>query len=398
MSPSSEPQVLADVHRGTVLAAQFSSVGPDLRFAYLPDFAGRPLAHTLPVGMSVDRPGRTLPPFFTNLLPEGRRLSALQRALKTSGDDELGLLLAVGEDTVGDVRVVPAGHTPERVEPAVPSGTPLDFAQLASRAGIDRVAVPGVQDKLSAGMITLPLPRGRRAGVDQPDASGASLVKLTPPDYPGAVENEHFALGLATRLGERVVRHELVRDVHGTPGLVVVRFDRVPEPVAVEDACQLLGRYPSDKYLVTAEEVAAVVADVVAAPAVARRSIHRQFVFAWLMGNGDLHAKNVSVVRLPTGEWRVAPIYDTVCTLAWGDTTMALSMGGRVEGFVRRHLVDFGRSIGLPERVAERDVDVALAATSTVDADLEAGALPYDPTTVRRLRRQLGRRRRDALG
>ena len=35
-----------------------------------------------------------LPPFFSGLLPEGRRLTALRQAVKTSADDELSLLLA----------------------------------------------------------------------------------------------------------------------------------------------------------------------------------------------------------------------------------------------------------------------------------------------------------------
>ena len=43
------------------------------------------------------------------LLPEGRRLGALRRAVKTSADDELSLLLAVGADAIGDVQVVPSG-------------------------------------------------------------------------------------------------------------------------------------------------------------------------------------------------------------------------------------------------------------------------------------------------
>ena len=48
---------------------------------------------------------------------KGARLNAVIAATKTSSDDELSLLLAVGEDTVGDVRVVPQGHTP-----AAPAG------------------------------------------------------------------------------------------------------------------------------------------------------------------------------------------------------------------------------------------------------------------------------------
>ena len=37
--------------------------------------------------------GRGVPAYFAGLLPEGRRLSGLRRALKTSADDELSLLV-----------------------------------------------------------------------------------------------------------------------------------------------------------------------------------------------------------------------------------------------------------------------------------------------------------------
>ncbi len=54
-----------------------------------------------------------LPPFFSGLLPAGRRLTALRSAVKTSADDELTLLLAVGADTIGDVQILPHGDAVE---------------------------------------------------------------------------------------------------------------------------------------------------------------------------------------------------------------------------------------------------------------------------------------------
>lgn len=97
--------------------------------------------------------------------------------------------------------------------------------------------------------------------------------------------------------------------------LVVARFDRDQEPggelrsLPVEDACQLLNRYRADKYSVAAEDVVTAVADACSARAVALRDTLFQFVLAWATGNGDLHAKNISVLRRRE-EWRVAPIYE----------------------------------------------------------------------------------------
>ena len=91
------------------------------------------------------------------MLPEGHRLTVLRSALKTSLDDELTLLLAVGSDLPGDVQVVPAGELPQEQEPladTTESGT-LDFDALAR--AVDLTGIPGVQNKASASMRSAPL-------------------------------------------------------------------------------------------------------------------------------------------------------------------------------------------------------------------------------------------------
>ena len=117
----------ADVWKGERRAARLERTPVGVRFSYAPDYTGPPVATTLPVSTEpVLSPGTSLPAYFTGLLPEGRRLGALRRAVKTSADDELSLLLAVGADAIGDVRVVPAGEPPGSVDPRVhlddPSG------------------------------------------------------------------------------------------------------------------------------------------------------------------------------------------------------------------------------------------------------------------------------------
>ena len=197
------------------------------------------------------------------------------------------------------------------------------------------MALPGVQEKLSAGMLTLPA----RLHASQ------AILKVSPPDNPGVVINEAYFLDRASGLRVPVTSFETIPDDTGEPGLLVGRFDRPPDGgrLAVEDAAQLLGLHPGDKYRSIAEDLATAVAGVCDASAVALRSVLLQLVWAWLTGNGDLHAKNVSVLQEPSGEWRVAPLYDIPSTLPHGDHSAALSMGGRTEGFVRQHFADFGQ-------------------------------------------------------
>ena len=73
--------------------------------------------------------GGAVPPFFAGLLPEGVRLGVVTSSTKTSADDHLTLLLAVGADTVGNVRVFPAGDEPARPLPMFEPERDTDFAR-----------------------------------------------------------------------------------------------------------------------------------------------------------------------------------------------------------------------------------------------------------------------------
>ncbi len=385
-----------EVRRATVLKAGRPAgtlVRDDrvTRFEYLDGYDGAPVASTLPLGAPPTQSAAgAVPPFFAGLLPEGRRLTALRQAVKTSADDELSLLLAVGGDTIGDVTVTAEGSPPQDPEPLVSSGE-LRFADLLSASGVvDRVALPGVQEKASGAMISLPV---RLDGV-------RAIVKLDPPEYPGAVENEAYFLRLARQLPVPVANAELVHDIEGRAGLVVERFDRVAVgdqvvSLAVEDACQLMGRYPADKYSLAGEDVARAAAQACPAARVAARGALVLFGYAWLTGNGDLHAKNLSVLQGLDGEWRLAPAYDLPSTLPYGDTTMALPLAGRRENLTRKAFADFGASLGLPPRAVERTLDQVLAATEPLLDELRDGALGLNPNATRTLVRQLSRRRTD---
>ncbi|MDP2480166.1 MAG: HipA N-terminal domain-containing protein, partial [Candidatus Palauibacterales bacterium] len=191
----------ASVFKGGAPAGSLERRRDAVVFAYEEGYLrgeGPPVATTLPLSADpvVTHAAGALPPFFSGLLPEGRRLSALRAAVKTSADDELTLVLAVGGDTVGDVQVLPEGEEPEAVEPRVTVGewsevrfTDLFRASLGGAEGVDRVAIPGVQDKVSARMIDVPVAR----------ENARFVLKLDPPEFPHLVANEAFFLAAARR-------------------------------------------------------------------------------------------------------------------------------------------------------------------------------------------------------
>lgn len=388
----------ADVYKAGRRAAVLRRLADGIELAYVDGYLGSggpPLATTLPGAVRTRATG-ALPPFFAGLLPEGRRLSALRRWVKTSADDDFSLLLAVGADTVGDVQVVPEGEPPDPVPARVTFGDPAEvrFADLyATSTGTsapERVGLPGVQAKVSAVMITLPVAVGS-AGVP-------CILKLSPPELPHLVENEAFFLDAARASGIKAVTAEVVRDADGTAGLLVRRFDRLAEPdgrvrsLAVEDGCQVLGRYPADKYNVTAEEMAAALVRVTQAWPVAAREVLRQLVFAYLVGNGDAHAKSFSVLRSPDGEWALAPAYDVTSSYFYGDHTMALRLAGRVRDDIgRAELLAFAAGIGVRTRAAAKAIDELV---ERLPGWLDrVPVLPFDERRLHKFRRAVEYRR-----
>lgn len=370
---------VADVYKAGTLAARLERHGGGTRYNYLPAYlaAGRPaVATSLPLGPEpVFSAAGAAPPYFTGLLPEGRRLNALRRSVKTSVDDELSLLIAAGANPVGDVQIVGHGEKLDPDEHAVQLDpkTPLDFDALLGDSGlIDPVALAGVQDKLSAGMISMPVARaGRRF-----------ILKLNAPEFPHVVENEFVMFRYAAKLRIPLSRVQLIRDVAARPGLLVERFDRVPvaggppdavRRLAVEDGAQVLALYPADKYNVGYGQVCRALADYCAAPLPALRNLAIQAAFAWLSGNGDLHAKNVSMVQHPSGEWSIAPVYDVPSTVVYGDRTLALTLDGKRTGISRRHFLAWAGGLGLTERAAVQALELGLKASGPLLADLEAG-------------------------
>lgn len=389
-------QELARVDRAIVYADRepagvLRRTGIDVEFTYGAAYAGPAIATTLPVRpepFSTGRPG-AVPAFFAGLLPEGRRLTALRRAAKTSADDDLTMLLAIGTDTIGHVRVLPDGEKPgDDPDDAVETFAEVRFAELfarvLSRDPADRIGLPGVQDKVSGRMISLP--------VSHRDAGW--ILKLDPPEFPHLVANEAFFLDAAEVSGLAVPDHEVVRDVEGAAGLLIRRFDRVgARRLPQEDGCQVSDRYPADKYRITSEELVTKLSAVCGAPIVAARDLLRQLVFAYLACNGDAHAKNFSVVRSPEGEWSVTPAYDLPSSHPYGDTSMALPVGGKLrEDIGRADFLELGRAVGVRERATGRVIDELLDSLPRWLGRL--GELPFDGQRTKKLRKAIQYRAR----
>ena len=321
--------------------------------------------------------GINLHPFFAGLLPEGLRLSSLTRRTKTSADDLLSLLVAVGSDCIGDIAVVPKGSELPEVKGLIDVAKihENDFEEIlqasleTTSTSLTDVSIPGVQEKISGYMISFPV------GAKSQQAS--YILKLNPTDRPLLVENEEYFLRMAKDCGLKVTQAKLMHDQNGVAGLLVTRFDRLfgegtttPAKVHQEDACQFLDRYPADKYRITCREIAEGILEFAHAPLVEILKFLELYAFSYIIGNGDLHAKNVSLWVSPTTRLvELTPAYDLLTTQAYRglDQRMAMKLGAKDDEFLRQDFVNFGARFGVRETPIVKMLGSNLSTRSEMD-------------------------------
>ncbi len=284
-----------------------------------------------------------LPTYFAGLLPEGLMFKAIQRQIGSAADDLFAMLAATGTDTAGDIDVQIPGVANQKPILNIEDAREIIGALLkdGKLRGEPLSAIAGAQPKLSIGQLI----RSSR--------NSRYIIKFDPPEYPHLSANEHALMRLARRCKIEVADTTL-RD----QALVVTRFDRVYDPqskqmtrVHVEDLLQVMDRFPNSKYAVEYGEILGAMNDLGVSKASLLSAV-RLYVYSYIIGNGDLHAKNVSVVYdRDAGQWRISPAYDLLSTLPYGDPRMALALEDEAFGrFSIGDFLAFGGKFGLAEK------------------------------------------------
>lgn len=288
--------------------------------------------------------GLNLPPYFAGLLPEGLRLKALVRRLKTSEDDMFSLLANSGSSSIGDIY-----FSEEIVNSQL--ALPKSFAEISKElhagSNPNDGILAGVQDKVSADRISLPL-----SGVQR---NKSYILKLGSKDFPQAIQNEFLSLKIAKACGLSVNNAKVIHDEEHVEALLIERFDRQWNKenkswslFHQEDACQFLDSYPADKYRISMQEVAEGILQLATTPQIEILRLLELTAFSYVFGNGDLHAKNISLID-KNEITQLSPVYDVLCTALYGDQKMALMMDGKNENWKRKSFVDFGIRYGVSE-------------------------------------------------
>ena len=234
-----------------------------------------------------------------------------------------------------------------------------------------RTSVSGVQRKVSLGWSHkhLRVVAGR----------SSYLLKPAESAYPSLPENEHLSMKLAELAGFEAPPCGLVPLRDGNLAYLVKRFDRRGHGrrLAMEDFCQLAGLPPAEKYQGSAEQCLKLVRRHSTAPGVDAALLFRLFLFAWWIGNGDLHRKNLALLCPDAQTARLAPVYDLVNTaILIPEDSLALTVRSKRSRLDRADWRSFGADGGLPEKLVAKELDRLPALLDAALAFVQASFLP----------------------
>jgi serine/threonine-protein kinase HipA len=345
-------------------------------------------------------------PFLDGLLPEGAPRRAIADDLNLKASDTFGLIRALGRDCAGAV-VIQSTDDPPPPLPTTVAAEQLTDADLAELVGNLRTAPLGIADRVR---ISLAGVQEKLVLTRMPDGSWGRPVDGTPSthilkpelaEYPQTVENEAFCMRLAQHLQLEVASVETTV-VDGRTLIVVERFDRIVrgdgfvERLHQEDFCQATGIPPVKKYQEdggpSLRRVAAILQAVSTDEAL--DVLLRAVILNVLIGNGDAHAKNFSLLHEPSGTLRLAPLYDLLSTMHYGDDRLAMHIDDvrRTSRVTADRIINEAVAWGIVRRRAAEVVDDLLERTpaAALSAQEETESVPTEiPRIIDRQLHQL---------
>lgn len=276
-------------------------------------------------------------PVLSNLLPEGTMREWVAKSLKVDINNDFALLVHFGMSLPGALmleRLTP-GEIPDWVEEKN-SGRIITVKTPTA----DDVSLAGVQIKFSGNKN-----KGDRYNL-LPSSENTLIIKTPSTVYRNVPENEYSSMKLAQAIGVIIPEINLVNldALDNLPDIqlpneqyayTIKRFDRVDglrdvSRIHMEDFAQIAELYPHEKYDgVNYEIIGGVIFRYSAQPLADIQQMARRLLANILLGNGDAHVKNWSMIYPDKIGAVLSPAYDIVSTMVYmhGECELAFNMG-----------------------------------------------------------------------
>ena len=206
-----------------------------------------------------------------------------------------------------------------------------EMNELAKEVVAYRIAMPGVQPKLSFSM------------------GGNYIFKPPAVTYPEMPENEHLTMKIAEIFGIQTVPSSLIRLHSCELAYITKRIDRTLDGQKIHMLDMFQITEAVDKYKSTMKRVGKALRQYSTDTLMDQLKYFELTIFCFLTGNNDMHLKNFSMIE-NDGKWSLSPAYDLFnVNLAnpKDKEELALSMEGEKTKFTRHHFERFGTYLGL---------------------------------------------------
>lgn len=276
-----------------------------------------------------------IPPVLSNLLPEGALREVTAQALRCHTNNEFSILAYLGSNLPGAVIAHPikAGDMPAW---ALEQRLSTEPQQIDVKHADTKFSLAGVQMKFSSSHLD------GRYHIDQEISEDMWIIKTPSTIHKGVPVNEYTCMKLAEAAGANIPEVRLIElsELAGLPSIKlpdeqyaygIKRFDRSDKGrIHTEDFAQVFGLYPSDKYQrVNYEQLGRVLYQSSSERLKDIQQMARRLLINVLLGNGDAHLKNWTLIYHDQISPRLAPLYDVVFTAPYIEhDSLALNMAG----------------------------------------------------------------------
>jgi len=205
---------------------------------------------------------------------------------------------------------------------------------------------------------------------------GTHILKPEPTEYPELPQNENLVMNMANELKMKVPAHGLFKMADDKFCYIIKRFDRIlnGEKIHKEDMAQLLQLPTEAKYNSSLEAVGNIVKAYAANPYLELFNFFQRAVFNFVIGNGDMHLKNWSLLTPETGGNSLTPCYDFVDSKMYlpNEEDSALPMMGKKNKLCREDFEKFAQYLELDRKAAENAIN------SIVESDSKFISMTHD--------------------
>lgn len=258
--------------------------------------------------------------------------------------------------------------------PEVPFRT-TDMAREAQKM-VGRMSISGVQPKLSI------IHDQRKHQVSVVERGGLYILKPQIERFESIPENENLCMNIASTYGIEVPPHGLLPLMDGRLAYLVRRFDRLEDgsKLQQEDFQQLLQR--DDKYDGSYERIANFIKGHSSVPGLDLIRLFERALLFYVLGNGDAHLKNFSLLRSEEIGYQLSPAYDIVnsrLVLPEEQEEVCLSLQGKKNRLSGGDFFMLAEHFGLTRRQAENSLDRLHDLKSTIETMIGESFLGTDP-------------------